>query len=188
MQTPPMVSAVKVGGERLYKRARRGEEVERPARPVTVHEFTMLGVNLPDITFRVRCTSGTYVRALCHEVGRELGCGGALASLRRIQTGRFSVADATPLDELKEPGDVQARLVSMADALALPNLLVAPERRTTVAAGNPLGDNEFVNPDSAHSGWVQIKTTGGELLAIGQLDGDDGGLVVRPKRVFCVEP
>jgi len=94
-QVPPMVSAVKVAGERLYKLARKGEVVERPARQVTVREFNVLNFAAPDATVRVTCSSGTYVRSLCHDVGQRLGCGAVLASLRRTSVGRHSVASAS---------------------------------------------------------------------------------------------
>jgi tRNA pseudouridine55 synthase len=90
MQVPPMVSAVKVGGERLYKRARQGEVVERAARQVTVREFHVLSYKAPDAQIRVRCTRGTYVRSLCHDVGQALGCGAILASLRRTFVGQLT--------------------------------------------------------------------------------------------------
>ena len=99
-QRPPMYSAVKVGGERLYKKARRGETVERPARTVTIFAFVLTGRAGADVTFRVRCSKGTYIRSLAHDFGQALGVGAHLTALRRTANGSFSVDDAWTLDAL----------------------------------------------------------------------------------------
>lgn len=101
LQVPPMVSALKVDGKRLYKLARSGQEVEREARPVHVYQFDIDEVNLPRVHFTVRCSKGTYVRTLCADIGRELGCGGHMADLRRLRSGAFSIDDAVTIDTLK---------------------------------------------------------------------------------------
>ena len=113
MQTPPMISAVKKGGVPLYKLARKGQEVEREARLVHLYEFTLLSFSPPDVGFRLRCTKGTYVRSLCHDVGQALGCGAVLASLRRTASGAFRVEDAIRLDEALDlaPEDFSARII-----------------------------------------------------------------------------
>ncbi|MGH2831085.1 MAG: tRNA pseudouridine(55) synthase TruB [Actinomycetota bacterium] len=95
-QVPPMVSAVKVGGERLYRKARRGEDVERPARRVVVHEFELESFDPP--AFRIRCSKGTYVRTLVHDLGAALGVGAHVATLRRTAVGPFVETDAVSLD------------------------------------------------------------------------------------------
>lgn len=102
LQTPPMVSAAKVGGVPLYKLARKGVEVERKPRLVHVYSFRFSRYEEPLAWFRIACTKGTYVRSLADELGRKLGCGAHLATLRRTDIGRFSVADAVPLDQLLE--------------------------------------------------------------------------------------
>lgn len=98
MQTPPMVSAVKKEGVPLYKLARKGKTVDREPRLIHVYEFSLLGFEPPRAQFRLRCTKGTYVRTLCADIGRDLGCGAMLESLRRTQSGAFNVRDARPLD------------------------------------------------------------------------------------------
>lgn len=100
MQKPPMVSAVKKGGVPLYKLARKGIEVEREARLVHIYNFRFTHCEPPLAQFRIACTKGTYVRSIAHELGQKLGCGAHLATLRRITSGKFDVADATPLDAL----------------------------------------------------------------------------------------
>lgn len=99
-QTPPMMSAVKVKGVPLYKRARRGQTVKRDPKLVHVYEFSLAGFEPPEGTFLLRCTKGTYARTLCHDVGARLGCGAHLSQLRRTHSGELTVADATPLAEL----------------------------------------------------------------------------------------
>jgi tRNA pseudouridine55 synthase len=116
MQMPPMVSAVKVKGVPLYKHARKGVEVERESRLVHVYTFRFLSYAEPLGEFRLACTKGTYVRSIAHDLGGKLGCGAHLASLRRLDSGRFSVADALPLADLMAmtPRQVEERVVPFA--------------------------------------------------------------------------
>ncbi len=100
MQMPPMLSAIKKNGVPLYKLARKGQVVERKPRLVHLFEFKLLNYEKPDAAFRLRCTKGTYVRTVCADVGEALGCGGHLAQLRRMESGRFHVRDAASLDHL----------------------------------------------------------------------------------------
>ena len=121
MQTPPMVSAVKVGGKKLYELARKGLEVEREPRRIVISRLEMHAFRPPFCDFTVDCSKGTYIRTLCADMGETLGCGGVLASLRRTRSGRFSVKDAIALDELKNMDQTTFRelmvskLVAMAD-------------------------------------------------------------------------
>ena len=100
MQTPPMVSAVKKDGVPLYKLARKGQTVEREPRLIHVYDFELLSASLPEVTFRLRCTKGTYVRTLCADIGEALGCGAHLSALRRTRAGPLSVDQALALDDL----------------------------------------------------------------------------------------
>lgn len=99
-QFPPSHSAIKIGGERLYEKARRGEEVERRPRPVTISEFEITAINLPEISFRVVCSKGTYIRSLANDFGKALDAGAYLSSLRRTRSGDFRVSDAYKVMEL----------------------------------------------------------------------------------------
>lgn len=108
MQTPPMVSAVKVKGEPLYKLARKGVEVERKPRLVHVYSFRFAEYREPFGQFRVACTKGTYVRSLAHELGQKLGCGARLDTLRRTVSGKFNVKDAIPLEDLVKLSQAEA--------------------------------------------------------------------------------
>jgi tRNA pseudouridine55 synthase len=100
MQTPPMVSAIKINGVPLYKLARKGIEVEREPRLVHIYNFRFTNHEPPLGQFKVACTKGTYVRSIAHELGQKLGCGAHLAALRRSVSGKFDVADATRLDDI----------------------------------------------------------------------------------------
>ena len=100
MQVPPMYSALKVNGQKLYDLARKGKEVERQPRPITIHELTLLGMEADGIRLRVRCSKGTYIRTLCKDIGEALGCGGCMAQLRRVQAGEYTAEKAVPLAEL----------------------------------------------------------------------------------------
>ena len=102
LQVPPMYSALKINGQKLVDLARKGKEVERQPRPVTIHELTLLGMEADGIRLRVRCSKGTYIRTLCKDIGEALGCGGCMAALRRVSAGAYTIAEAVPLQELLE--------------------------------------------------------------------------------------
>jgi tRNA pseudouridine55 synthase len=101
-QIPPMYSAVKVDGERLYKKARRGETVDRPPRSVQIDQFEILDWTPPELRFRVRCSKGTYIRSLARDIGEELDVGAHLTALRRTAIGSYAVESAWPFDELTD--------------------------------------------------------------------------------------
>lgn len=101
-QVPPMYSALKVNGKKLYELAREGKEVERKARPVTIHYIEIMDMQLPELTIKVGCSKGTYIRTLCHDLGERLGCGAAMATLERTKSGQFTLDTALTLAELEE--------------------------------------------------------------------------------------
>lgn len=105
-QLPPMFSALKHKGKPLYKLARKGEEVERERREVLIEQFDLTKIELPDIHFKIKCSKGTYIRAIADDFGRMLGTAGVLSSLRRDAIGEFSVDDALDLDEFVEQFDM----------------------------------------------------------------------------------
>ena len=102
LQTPPMFSALKRDGKKLYELARQGKEVELAARPVKVYAFDILAVSLPEIRFRIACSRGTYIRAIARDLGRDLGCGAFLKTLRRTRVGAYTVADALSIQQFAE--------------------------------------------------------------------------------------
>jgi tRNA pseudouridine55 synthase len=118
-QTPPMFSAIKIEGVPLYKRARKGEEVEREPRFIRVMSWDLLRFESPLIDFRLRCTKGTYVRTLAHDLGNRIGCGAHLRALRRTATDKFSVAQALTMEEIERLSipDIEKRLIPVSQAV-----------------------------------------------------------------------
>lgn len=109
-QVPPMYSALKVDGKKLYELAREGKEVERKARPVKIHEIVIESVNLPEVVMTVSCSKGTYIRTLCHDIGEKLSVGGCMKELLRTKVGRFLLEDTlklSDLQKLKEEGQLE---------------------------------------------------------------------------------
>ena len=166
-QTPPMHSALRVGGQRLYELARRGRAVPRPAREVVVHALTLLARRDGEWELETRCSKGTYVRTLGHDLGRALGCGGYVSALRRTAVGAFGVRDAVTLDWLDAaaPAERRARLLP-ADAV-LPDWprvdcdqaqARALMQGRTAACGAPAGAVRLYGPD-------------GGFLGVGEADG-----------------
>ena len=100
-QLPPMYSAIKVNGKKLYELAREGKTVERTRRSVRIEEIEILEINLPLVKMRVVCSKGTYIRTLCDDIGKKAGCGGAMKSLERTRVGGFLIEDALKLDRIK---------------------------------------------------------------------------------------
>ncbi|NCB74242.1 MAG: tRNA pseudouridine(55) synthase TruB [Clostridia bacterium] len=114
MQLPPMYSAIKVDGKKLYDLARSGVEIERKSRPVTIKELEVIGEEKGDFILRVMCSKGTYIRTLCHDIGQRLGTGAALSSLRRTAAGNFRIENALTIDEIRrlsESGEIEKALL-----------------------------------------------------------------------------
>jgi tRNA pseudouridine55 synthase len=173
-QIPPMVSAVKVGGERLYKKARRGEEIERPARVISVYELELKEFfegERPEAELDVRCSAGTFVRTLIHDLGIALGCGAHMAELRRIEAGGFGEADAIAIEAVSRES-----MRPLIDAVtALPKIELDEEQTSFVRHGRPLA-LETDEPDGTPIALVQAD----RLLAVYKPKG--GALV--PDRVL----
>ena len=117
MQTPPMASAIKVNGVPLYKLAHQGETVKRDPRFIHVYSFKPTGFELPSVSFEVKCSKGTYIRTLCHDVGQKLGCGACMTSLRRVRSGSLDLSRAIPLKEAlgMTPDDLASRVIPSSD-------------------------------------------------------------------------
>jgi tRNA pseudouridine55 synthase len=165
-QVPPMVSAVKIGGRRLHQLARQGEEVERPARPVTVHRLDVgpSADGEPGVfAIAVECSSGTYVRTLAADIGTALGGGAHLRALRRTSVGSFTVAEARPLDEV----DVGTLLSAAAALRDYPSVTVGPDVAAAVAHGKVLPRHTLgVSGDDVVQGPWAVLDESGALLAV----------------------
>ena len=164
-QVPPMYSALKVDGQKLYEIARRGGEVARAARPITIGELTVLGEADGDYVLRVRCSKGTYIRTLCHDIGAALGCGGVMSALRRTEVGGYRVEDAHTMDELCAlPREAAQRLLLSVDSLWPDALQVTVDAKAERLArcGNPFAL-------SAPDGTYRIYAASGEFLLLAQV-------------------
>ena len=152
-QIPPMYSALKVNGKKLYELARAGKEVERRPRRVRIDSLEILKTELPEITFRVECSKGTYIRTLCDDIGRKLGCGGTMKSLKRTRVGRFEIAQARTLKELEAlagEGRLEEALIPVEELFAgCPRLMVKPEWERLVRNGNELFPEQVLRQDGA---------------------------------------
>lgn len=168
-QIPPMVSAKRHQGRRLYELAREGREIERKPCDITIHEMELIYFDPPLVRFRAVCSKGTYVRTLCHDLGEVLRCGAAMSGLVRTRAGSFRLEEAVSLEQLTTREDVQACMVSMADALSLlPALLVREEAAGMVITGRqiPAAMVEHVVGRFAPHQEVRVVGPGGELLCI----------------------
>lgn len=164
LQTPPMYSAVKVGGQRLYALARAGEEVERAARQVTVSRLELIDFSADTISLSMTSSKGFFVRVLAQEIGRALGCLAHLKALRRTASGQFTLGQAVPLAQLLEQGPSAARLLTEAQALAdLPALTVSAEEAQRVRHGGLV-------EATAGPGVRRVLAPDGTLLAIAEVD------------------
>ncbi len=141
-QVPPMYSALKVNGRKLCELARQGRTVERPARPVTIYGIDIESVDLPRVTMTVRCSKGTYIRTLCHDIGQKLGCGACMESLLRVRVGRFGAEESlrlSQIEELRDGGGLERHIVPVEEMFsAYPRAYAAPEADKPARNGNPL--------------------------------------------------
>lgn len=115
-QVPPMYSALKVNGKKLYELARNGVEIERDPRKIHIHDIKIHGIQIPFVDFEVTCSKGTYIRSLCFDIGNKLECGGMMNKLERLSTGRFGIADSISIDDLTEE-NIADHLISIEKAL-----------------------------------------------------------------------
>lgn len=152
-QVPPMYSALKVGGKKLYELAREGKEVERKARPITIYEMELLKAEHPEYEIRVVCSKGTYIRTLCHDIGQALSCGAVMTSLVRSRVGEFRLKDAKTLDELQELADqgrLQEAVIPVEEMFhALPAIQVSDGAQKALRNGNQLKRSEVLMKEEA---------------------------------------
>ena len=167
MQVPPMYSALKVNGKKLYELAREGKTVERKPRPVHFYEIEIL-----DIDFPVTCSKGTYIRTLCHDIGEKLGCGAAMETLLRTKVGRFTLDDAITLAQTEEAvrnGEIEQRILGIEEILAeYPRVCCTKEGDRLLANGNPLVQ-ALVNAEEK-DGWIRMCNSDGSFAGVYQWD------------------
>lgn len=170
-QVPPMYSALKVNGKKLYELAREGKTVERKSRPVHIHEIQIQEMNLPRVEFTVTCSKGTYIRTLCHDVGEKLGVGGCMEELERIAVGRFHLRNALTLkeiQEMKEEGTLEEVLRPVDSVfLQYPKMQVKASCESLAFNGNPLPKKGVEVFEGAKEDQIfRLYTESGEFLAL----------------------
>lgn len=148
-QIPPMYSALKVNGKKLYELARAGIEIERKPRTVQIREIEIKSIDLPLVTMRVVCSKGTYIRTLCHDIGDKLGCGGAMESLTRSRVGIFGIEDALTLEELerlRDDGKISHVIVPPDAVFEKDKAVIVNEQGLRpVQNGNPLNNTQLTD-------------------------------------------
>ncbi len=150
-QVPPMYSAIKIKGQKLYKIARAGGEVERPARQITIHSIELLGQENGDYVLDISCSKGTYIRSLCRDIGEKLGCGACMSALRRIEAGDYKIENAYTLEEVQkaaDAGEAEKLLIPMDSLFASYPQCTASQKterliRCGSAAKSDLPDGEY---------------------------------------------
>ena len=170
-QVPPMYSALKVNGKRLYELAREGREVERKARPVTIYELEILKLDMPVVKMRIVCSKGTYIRTLCADIGEKLGCGGTMQSLRRTRVGMFTIEQALTLGQLQELRDadrLKEALYSVESCFqSCPSLHIGAEHIKLLENGNAIYP-EHTDEKHVHDAgeWVRFHRPDGSFAGI----------------------
>ena len=171
-QIPPMYSALKVNGKKLYELAREGKTVERKARPVCFYEIEILEMKLPLVRFSVTCSKGTYIRTLCHDIGQKLGCGGCMEELIRTRSGNFTWEDSMTLAEVEEAvkdGTIEDRVIRIGQVLKdYPEIFCTREGDRLLENGNALAER-FVRGEHKE-GWVRMYASDGTFTGIFQWD------------------
>jgi len=162
-QIPPMFSAIKIGGKKLYELARQGKEVERKARHIRIFEMELLEGEGADYTFRTLCSKGTYVRTLCHDMGAELGCGGCMSSLRRTKAGIYDISMAHKLEDIINHEDPESLLLPV-DSLfaAYPAVTLTAKQERFCRCGNPIPKWE------TEGKFFRVYSESGEFLMVGK--------------------
>lgn len=170
-QIPPMYSAIKVGGKKLYELARRGESVERKSRRISINSIDVVGEDGDDLLLKVSCSKGTYIRTLCHDIGEKLDCGACMSSLRRTAAGAFLIENAHSIEEIQAAaanGDLQNFLLPLDTLFAQYPVLTVNENRTKrLKTGNIINFN-------ASDGKYRVYSESGEFLLLGEIS--DGKL------------
>jgi len=169
-QYPPAFSALKHKGVPLYRLARKGQYVQKPPRKVNIYQLTILSVNMPFVGFRVTCSSGTYVRSLCADIGDKLGCGGHLKKLCRIESCGYSIDDALTYEQIEareSTGILKSSIVPVEDALKnIPKIIATPGMKKQIFDGRTIFRNNFSQDHLDKGNILQIITPDNILLAV----------------------
>ena len=172
LQEPPMFSALKHKGKSLYTYARKGIEIDRKPREITIHSMELISFHLPFVTFSIVCSKGTYIRTLCHDIGNKIGIGAHLYELERTAIGQFNIKNSLTYNELcsfSEGDQITKGIYTMNEALSwLPEYTVKESLLRPVIHGNPIKLNTLnLSDDIKLAAGIRIKSPDGTLLAIG---------------------
>lgn len=186
-QIPPMFSAIKINGQKLYHLARRGETIERPARRVEILGITITNIDLPRVEMIVSCSKGTYIRTLCHDIGKELGCGGCMEKLTRSKVERFDVEDSLSLDEIKElfdKGELEERIIPIDEMLdEYSKCVIAREYNTLIYNGNKFSSRATLLKMNFQDGQkIRVYDQDGNFVGIYQYN--DERKIYKPVKMF----
>ncbi|MCR5508110.1 MAG: tRNA pseudouridine(55) synthase TruB [Lachnospiraceae bacterium] len=179
-QIPPMYSAIKVGGKKLYELAREGKEIERKPRPVTIHSIDIISIDLPRVRLHVTCSKGTYIRTLCHDIGAKLGCGAAMESLIRTRSGDFTADSAVKLSTVQEwadEGSLEEHLIPVEKLFEDCGSIVMSEGADKLLMnGNPFkkSDAAAVKVSDVKSLRFRVYGSNGDFAALYDLDPSSG--------------
>ena len=183
-QIPPMYSALKVDGKKLYELAREGKTVERKPRTVHFYEIEIKKIELPYIRFSVTCSKGTYIRTLCHDIGQKLGCGGCMEELIRTRSGNFDLEDSMTLAQVEEAvknGTIENRVIRIGQVLKdYPEIFCTREGDRLLENGNALSEKMVRN--NHKEGWVRMCDSQGEFRGIYQWE--NGKKRYQPQKMF----
>lgn len=170
MQIPPMYSAIKVNGKKLYELARAGQVIERQPRPVTIHSIQILSTDLPRVTFDVSCSKGTYIRSLCRDIGEKLGCGAVMERLIRTEVKGFTIEERLTLDAVEKARDDGTLMqhVLTTDKLMpdIPELHISAKGEKLLANGNKLSADSFVENQIYRDTYVKVYDENGRFAAL----------------------
>ena len=177
LQVPPMYSALKVNGQKLCDLARKGKNVERQPRPITIHELTLVERGENILRLRVRCSKGTYIRTLCKDIGEKLGCGGCMESLRRVAAGEYTIDEAVPLQTLLDTEEPEKYLRDVDTMFRnYPAVTLTANQETRCRNGNAFSV-------SLAPGTYRAYSQDGEFLMLAKVD---GGVMSTIKSFFQV--
>lgn len=166
-QTPPMYSAIKVNGKKLYELAREGITVEREKRTITITSIEVLKIEMPYVFMNVHCSKGTYIRSLCYDIGEKLGCGGTMWNLERISTGGFNKDESMPLSDLTEE-NIQSCLISIEDALkCYDKITIQNTYEKKLTNGVPIEDENILNY-SEDNKIYRVYLSSGKFIGLGE--------------------
>lgn len=184
-QLPPMYSALKVKGKKLYEYAREGIELERESRRVTIYDINIVYIKDNKALFDVICSKGTYIRTLCHDIGLKLGCGGVMSFLIRTRSGVFKIEDAITLETLKEHHNPEELLKPADYPLGyLPRIQVHESQRRFVLNGNKIDSSYFLNPPEVPIDSTVTVYLGDQFIGLGNIKGDNNYTYIKFTRLL----